>query len=374
MKIGSFRRSTIHLALGAAVVGVPLDSALAQEPQQEVVITGSRIARASDFESPSPVITLSHEAIEKSGYSNLQQLMERIPVNGNGAFSTRGNNQDSTANGAASISLRGLGADATLVLVNGRRVAVELVRGERDYQFRRHQLDPGRRHRACGSAQGRLFRCVRLRTPSRVWSTSSCARTSMASKRPPATAACTSGPYDERTASAIWGHGTESSNVTRDPRLLPQHHAVQQVDRGSLGSSDQTAQGGEDFRSSRGYPGRFTVNGVIRRDPACPADRIAGETCPVRLRAVEPAHPEGRTHGPHGARPSGRRQHGGIRRDRCSAQHVVRAGRTDAARRNRAHDGAGEPSQQSVPGCHNDRHQPLPHRRRGPASVGYPDG
>src|SRR5690606_16159735 len=37
---------------------------------------------------------------------------------------TRGNNQDSTANGAASISLRGLGADATLVLVNGRRVAV----------------------------------------------------------------------------------------------------------------------------------------------------------------------------------------------------------------------------------------------------------
>ena len=47
-----------------------------------------------------------------------------MPANGNGAFSTRGNNQDSTANGAASISLRGLGADATLVLVNGRRVAI----------------------------------------------------------------------------------------------------------------------------------------------------------------------------------------------------------------------------------------------------------
>ncbi len=51
-------------------------------------------------------------------------MLEKIPVNGNGAFSTRGNNQDSTANGAASISLRGLGADATLVLVNGRRVAI----------------------------------------------------------------------------------------------------------------------------------------------------------------------------------------------------------------------------------------------------------
>ncbi len=124
MKKGSFPSSIIPLAFGAAVVGLPLGSAIAQEAQEEVVITGSRIARASDFESPSPVITLSHDSIEKSGYSNLQQLMERIPVNGNGAFSTRGNNQDSTANGASSISLRGLGADATLVLVNGRRVAV----------------------------------------------------------------------------------------------------------------------------------------------------------------------------------------------------------------------------------------------------------
>ncbi len=70
------------------------------------------------------MLTVDRDAIENSGFQNLQQLMETIPVNGNGAFSTRGNNQDSTANGAASISLRGLGADATLVLVNGRRVAI----------------------------------------------------------------------------------------------------------------------------------------------------------------------------------------------------------------------------------------------------------
>ena len=92
--------------------------------EEEVVVTGSRIARGSDFENPSPVTTVSREDIENSGYSNLQQLMEKLPANGAGAFSTRGNNQDSTANGAASISLRGLGADATLVLVNGRRVAI----------------------------------------------------------------------------------------------------------------------------------------------------------------------------------------------------------------------------------------------------------
>src|ERR1044072_6149402 len=103
-----------------------IQSAWAQatpEPE-EVVVTGSRIARGSDFESPSPVLTVDRDSIERSGYNNLQQLMEKLPANGAGAFSTRGNNQDSTANRAASISLRGLGADATLVLVNGRRVAI----------------------------------------------------------------------------------------------------------------------------------------------------------------------------------------------------------------------------------------------------------
>ena len=43
---------------------------------------------------------------------------------GAGTFSTRNNSQDSTANGAAAVSLRGMGPDATLVLINGRRVAI----------------------------------------------------------------------------------------------------------------------------------------------------------------------------------------------------------------------------------------------------------
>ena len=131
MKTAHSMANAIRLALSLTVAFVPLSMAVAQESQpaadeatEEVVITGSRIARGSDFDSPSPVVTVDRDAIEKSGYANLQQLMEKMPSNGNGAFSTRGNNQDSTANGASSISLRGLGADATLVLVNGRRVAI----------------------------------------------------------------------------------------------------------------------------------------------------------------------------------------------------------------------------------------------------------
>ena len=127
---GSLLRA-IRLAVGGAMslcVPLSMSTALAAEAGNDevesVIVTGSRIARSSDFENPSPVITVDRESIEKSGYNNVQQLMEKLPSNGNGAFSTRGNNQDSTANGAASISLRGLGADATLVLVNGRRVAI----------------------------------------------------------------------------------------------------------------------------------------------------------------------------------------------------------------------------------------------------------
>ena len=119
------RKEVAQLTIGCLIATTCMQSAWASEQPEEVVVTGSRIARSgSDFDSPNPIVTVDRDAIEKSGYSNLQQLMEKIPANGNGAFSTRGNNQDSTANGAASISLRGLGADSTLVLVNGRRVAI----------------------------------------------------------------------------------------------------------------------------------------------------------------------------------------------------------------------------------------------------------
>jgi outer membrane receptor for ferrienterochelin and colicin len=90
---------------------------------ERIEVTGSRIKR-SDIEGPSPVQSISKADIENMGYDNLQQLLERMPVAGSGTFSTRGNNQDSTANGAAAVSLRGLGADVTLLLINGRRVSI----------------------------------------------------------------------------------------------------------------------------------------------------------------------------------------------------------------------------------------------------------
>jgi len=271
------RRRAARLAIGAAVVALPLGSAIAADDTAEVVVTGSRIARASDFDNPSPVVTVTHDAIEKSGYSNLQQLMERIPVNGNGAFSTRGNNQDSTANGASSISLRGLGADATLVLVNGRRVAISAFAENITTNFvdinsipvaaieRVEVLKDGSSAIYGSDAVAGVVNIV-LRKDFEGFEASA------------GYGSVTSGPYDERTASAIWGHGDDNSNVTVIFDYF-KNTTLANVDRGSLGTANQTARGGEDFRSSRGYPGRFIVDGVTRRDPACPASSTAGETC-----------------------------------------------------------------------------------------------
>lgn len=114
-------------SLCALAVGLVFNSSasVAQETAanvERIQVTGSNIKR-NDLEGSAPVQVIGREDIDRSGFANLQQLLETLPAAGTGTFSTRGNNQDSTANGGAAISLRGFGADATLVLINGRRVA-----------------------------------------------------------------------------------------------------------------------------------------------------------------------------------------------------------------------------------------------------------
>jgi outer membrane receptor for ferrienterochelin and colicin len=271
----------IRLAIGAAAaLTVPLATpvALAQgtgETAEEVVVTGSRIARGSDFESPSPVITVDHDSIEKSGYNNLQQLLEKLPVAGNGTFSTRGNNQDSTANGAASISLRGLGADATLVLVNGRRVALSSFAESITTNFVDINSIP----------VAAIERVEVLKDgSSAVYGSDAVAGVVNIILRKNFQGVELAGGYgaadgyDETTASAIWGIGDADSNVTFILDYFKNSNLFN-TERGPMGSANQEARGGVDLRSSRGYPGQFIVDGVETIDPGCPAGSRAGQTC-----------------------------------------------------------------------------------------------
>ena len=122
-------RLGVSTALCASLGLVLAPAAWAQETSLErVVITGSRIPRA-DAETALPVQVISREEIERSGAFSVEDLLARISANFGGFNEAMGiNNADQP--GFSGASLRGFGARATLVLLNGRRVANYAFSGE----------------------------------------------------------------------------------------------------------------------------------------------------------------------------------------------------------------------------------------------------
>ncbi|MEO8056996.1 MAG: TonB-dependent receptor [Burkholderiales bacterium] len=87
---------------------------------QRVEVTGSRIKRI-DAETASPVQVITRDQIDRSGAKSVSELLTSVPASNTGSF-----NENAVASftpGAGGVSLRGLGAQATLILINGRRVA-----------------------------------------------------------------------------------------------------------------------------------------------------------------------------------------------------------------------------------------------------------
>jgi len=111
-------------AAGIAACALPA-AAQAQAPQADapiprVEITGSNIRRAQS-ETASAVLTVNRADIERSGKSSVAELLQTLAVDNQGSVPTSFGN--GFAAGASGISLRGLGAASTLVLLNGRRMA-----------------------------------------------------------------------------------------------------------------------------------------------------------------------------------------------------------------------------------------------------------
>jgi len=84
--------------------------------QETVTITGSRIAKR-DYTSSSPVATVSAEQFDLTGTVNTESLLNTLPQTVPGLDRTSNN----PGNGTATVDLRGLGSNRTLVLVNGKR-------------------------------------------------------------------------------------------------------------------------------------------------------------------------------------------------------------------------------------------------------------
>jgi iron complex outermembrane receptor protein len=110
--------SLLALSLTANAQEKPAD-ATAPDTLQEVVVTGSRIARP-DLERLQPTTTVNSKTFDERGYTDVGQALSELPAFGVQPVSA--NNQQSTTSIAQSfVDLYALGSQRTLTLVNGRR-------------------------------------------------------------------------------------------------------------------------------------------------------------------------------------------------------------------------------------------------------------
>jgi outer membrane receptor protein involved in Fe transport len=104
--------------LAAAVAAALSTPAYAQDPTEEIVVTGSRIRRAG-FDTLEPATVVSKEYIDLRGLTNVADALNEIP--GFGVGITPEGNQASYGTGVNFANRFGLGTNRTLTLVNGRR-------------------------------------------------------------------------------------------------------------------------------------------------------------------------------------------------------------------------------------------------------------
>jgi iron complex outermembrane recepter protein len=115
------------LATAAATAAVPVafsqtvaattTTPAAAPALEEVVVTGSRI-QSPNLQSISPITTVSATDITATGLTRTEDILNNLPMVFAGQNSTVSNGAD----GTATVDLRGLGPQRTLVLVNGRRL------------------------------------------------------------------------------------------------------------------------------------------------------------------------------------------------------------------------------------------------------------
>ncbi len=104
----------------AALYGGPARAQQAPQELERVTVTGSNIKR-TDTETASPVQIMTRDDIERTGKQSIQEVLRGVTADGQGSIPSSFSN--GSASGSAAISLRGLGVNSTLVLVNGRRMA-----------------------------------------------------------------------------------------------------------------------------------------------------------------------------------------------------------------------------------------------------------
>ena len=112
------RKRHLAVAISAMIGG----GALAQEPIEEVTVTGSRIVRR-DLTAPSPILTVTSENIVNTTSTGVETVLNQLPQFVPAGTQFGGGIQNGATNspGAATLNMRGMGTNRNLVLIDGRR-------------------------------------------------------------------------------------------------------------------------------------------------------------------------------------------------------------------------------------------------------------
>ncbi|MFZ3141776.1 TonB-dependent receptor plug domain-containing protein, partial [Polaromonas sp.] len=113
-------RSIRLMFVGGMAFGMHVANAqqAAEQPLEKVVVTGSRIRVSTVTEGSSPITVIGAADIKSDGVKNTESLLNNLPQ----VFADQGGSVSNGSSGTATVNLRNLGSDRTLVLVNGRRL------------------------------------------------------------------------------------------------------------------------------------------------------------------------------------------------------------------------------------------------------------
>ena len=116
VRLALYAGASAAVGLGSAPVFAQVDEGT--DKLETIVVTGSRIRRV-DIENVNPVFTINRVDIQKSGKVTIGDLIQEMPSIAGAATNPRVNNGG--GDGASEVSLRGLGSNRTLLLINGHR-------------------------------------------------------------------------------------------------------------------------------------------------------------------------------------------------------------------------------------------------------------
>jgi len=118
-QLAALRNAALMGVAAVALMAVPAVAQEQDDDDDEIVVTGSRIERGSNFTGVGPTTVLTKADIDISGKANIGDFLEELP---SVTFTADGANANNGSGGLSTVNLRGLGASRLLVLFNGRRM------------------------------------------------------------------------------------------------------------------------------------------------------------------------------------------------------------------------------------------------------------